>query len=378
MPNFTRGNARADDLVRNNGYAANAIQLHQDHIVGSFFRLSHRPSWRYLGIGEEEARAFSREVEAAWKEFAEDDCCCIDVERKRTFTMMIREGVAMHAFNGELFVQATWDTSPSRLFRTQFRMVSPKRISNPNNTGDSRNCRAGVQINDSGAALGYYVSEDGYPGWMPQKWTWIPRELPGGRASFIHVFEPVEDGQTRGANVFYSVMEQMKMLDTLQNTQLQSAIVKAMYAATIESELDTQSAMDFILGANSQEQRERLTGWIGEIAAYYAAAPVRLGGAKVPYMGTSATMTSGEQSGAVIRGVFDDPENISYAGQGVRVEGSSPSLFVRTDDVRQLRRGDTLTIGEENFWIDRISPDDGGSCHLWLGRGVPPAVNRRR
>lgn len=197
--------------------AANAIQLHQDHIVGSFFRLSHRPSWRYLGIGEEEARAFSREVEAAWKEFAEDDCCCIDVERKRTFTMMIREGVAMHAFNGELFVQATWDTSPSRLFRTQFRMVSPKRISNPNNTGDSRNCRAGVQINDSGAALGYYVSEDGYPGWMPQKWTWIPRELPGGRASFIHVFEPVEDGQTRGANVFYSVMEQMKMLDTLQN-----------------------------------------------------------------------------------------------------------------------------------------------------------------
>ena len=56
--------------------------------------------------------------------------------------MMIREGVAMHAFNGELFVQATWDTSPSRLFR----MVSPKRISNPNNTGDSRNCRAGVQI----------------------------------------------------------------------------------------------------------------------------------------------------------------------------------------------------------------------------------------
>ncbi len=168
LPNFTRGNARADDLVRNNGYAANAIQLHQDHIVGSFFRLSHRPSWRYLGIGEEEARAFSREVEAAWKEFAEDDCCCIDVERKRTFTMMIREGVAMHAFNGELFVQATWDTSPSRLFRTQFRMVSPKRISNPNNTSDSRNCRAGVQINDSGAALGYYVSEDGYPGWMPQ------------------------------------------------------------------------------------------------------------------------------------------------------------------------------------------------------------------
>ncbi|EFA2728955.1 phage tail protein [Escherichia coli] len=96
------------------------------------------------------------------------------------------------------------------------------------------------------------------------------------------------------------------------------------------------------------------------------------------YMGTSATMTSGEQSGAVIRGVFDDPENISYAGMGVRVEGSTPSLFVRTDTVRAVRRGDTLTINGEMFWVDRVSPDDGGSCYLWLNRGQPPAVNRRR
>ncbi len=32
------------------------------------------------------------------------------------------------------------------------------------------------------------------------------------------------------------------MLDTPQATQLQSAIVKAMYAATIESELDSEKA----------------------------------------------------------------------------------------------------------------------------------------
>ncbi len=102
-------------------------------------------------------------MEAAWKEFAEDDNCFIDAERKRTFTMMIREGVAMHSFNGELCVQPAWDSSPGRLFRTQFKMVSPKRISNPNNTGDTRNCRAGVAVNNTGAAVGYYVSDDGYP-----------------------------------------------------------------------------------------------------------------------------------------------------------------------------------------------------------------------
>lgn len=93
------------------------------------------------------------------------------------------------------YVHRPQDSDSTRLFRTQFKMVSPKRISNPNNAGDTRNCRAGVRTNDSGAALGYYVSEDGYPGWMAQKWTYIPRELPGGRPSFIHVFEPRKMGR---------------------------------------------------------------------------------------------------------------------------------------------------------------------------------------
>ncbi len=98
----------------------------------------------------------------------------------------------------------------------------------------------------------------------------------------------------------------------------------------------------------------------------------------VEVMGISAQFTSGAQSGREIQGVFDDPESLGFAGSGVRIEGSSPSLFVRTDTVRAVRRGDTLTINGGMFWVDRVSPDDGGSCYLWLNRGQPPAVNRRR
>lgn len=57
------------------------------------------------------------------------------------------------------------------------------------------------------------------------------------RQTRIHPHIRAARGRTdpRG-QYFYSVMERLKMLDTLQQTQLQSAIVKAMYAATIESE----------------------------------------------------------------------------------------------------------------------------------------------
>lgn len=284
LPTLRMGNARADDLVRNNGYATNAIQLHQDHIVGAFFRLSYRPNFRYLGINEQDSRAFAREVEDAWWEYAEDEHCYIDVERKRTFTMMIREGVAMHTFNGELFTQPLWSTRAGGLFRTQFKMVSPKRIGNPHNMTDSNELRSGVRVNRDGAAVGYHVSSDTYPSRSVQSWSYIPREMPNGRPSMIHIFEPREDGQTRGANQFYSVMEQMKMLDTLQNTQLQSAIIKAMYAATVESELDTKSVMEFILGAGEGNAHNVMDTLTAQMSDYYSAVNVKFGGAKVPHL----------------------------------------------------------------------------------------------
>ncbi|QLR43689.1 phage tail protein [Enterobacter sp. RHBSTW-00994] len=95
-------------------------------------------------------------------------------------------------------------------------------------------------------------------------------------------------------------------------------------------------------------------------------------------MGAEAKVTSGVLSGVVLNGVFDDPENIGYAGTGVRVEGTSPSLFVKTATVSQLKRQDSLMINGRLFWVDRIGPDDCGSCYIWLGNGSPPPTTRRR
>ncbi|EFI5876099.1 phage portal protein, partial [Escherichia coli] len=232
LPALRLGNARADDLVRNNGIAANAVALHKDHIVGHMFLISYRPNWRWLGMRETAAKSFVDEVEAAWSEYAEGMFGEIDVEGKRTFTEFIREGVGVHAFNGEIFVQPVWDTESTQLFRTRFKAVSPKRVDTPGHGMGNRFLRAGVEVDRYGRAVAYHICEDDFPFSGSGRWERIPRELPTGRPAMLHIFEPVEDGQTRGANQFYSVMERLKMLDSLQATQLQSAIVKAMYPNT--------------------------------------------------------------------------------------------------------------------------------------------------
>ena len=82
-------------------------------------------------------------------------------------------------------------------------------------------------------------------------------------------------------------------------------------------------------------------------------------------MGAEARITSGSLSGVTLRGVFDDTENIGFAEAGIRIDGG-------------LERLDTLKVNGRDFWVDRVGPDDCGSCHVWLGSGLPPGGSRRR
>lgn len=95
-------------------------------------------------------------------------------------------------------------------------------------------------------------------------------------------------------------------------------------------------------------------------------------------MGAEARITSGSLSGVTLRGVFDDPENIGFAEAGIRIDGTRPTFFVNSSDVSGLERLDTLKVNGREFWVDRVGPDDCGSCHVWLGSGSPPGGSRRR
>ncbi|HEJ7174543.1 TPA: phage tail protein [Serratia marcescens] len=80
-----------------------------------------------------------------------------------------------------------------------------------------------------------------------------------------------------------------------------------------------------------------------------------------------------------VRAVFDDPESIDYAAGGnIRIDGTSPRLFMKSVSAAGLKRLNVVMIGTEPYWVDRISPDDTGSCYIYLGTGEPPASARRR
>ena len=260
LPSLKKGNARAEDVVRNNAFASNGVQLHVDNIVGDNFRLSYKPRWESLGVKEEEAIAFIRDVEELWREVAEDPTgCYLDAEQKRTFTMMMRETVSIHTRLGEDFSAAEWIDRPGSLIKTAIKSVTPKRVSNPNNGLDGADIRGGIETDSYGAATHYHIRQGqtsayGLGDGMGHSWKRVARSTSFGRPQLIHIFEPTEDGQTRGANQFLSVLEQLQILPKMHHTKLQNALANAMYAVTLESDLGPDAGMALLGGDTGSEQ----------------------------------------------------------------------------------------------------------------------------
>lgn len=355
LPVLKKANARADDLVRNHATASNAVQLHQDQIVGHIFRLNYKPMWRLLGISEEDSRAYARDVQDAWFEYAEDPFAVIDVEGKRTFTQMIRECVAVHTGQGECMVQPAWSHADSRLFRTQFQMVSPRSVSNPNYARDTNEQRGGVRIDRNGRAVAYLVEEDSYPS-VRSVWREIPRELANGRPAFIHVFEPRDARQTRGDNAFMQSIERLQMLSTLQHTWLQNAVVGAMYAATIESELGTDKAMDFIAGAEGASQLQQ---WIGQFAQFYNSSAVKMNGVRIPHLFPGDKLNL-QRPGNADNGMSQLEESIlRYVAAGTNTEYSALSRDYSKGAYSALRASSNdnwrYVMGRRKFIAARVA-----------------------
>lgn len=308
LPQLDLGNARAEDVTRNNAFAANGVQLHIDNVVGHLFRLSYKPRWRRLGITDADARAFAQDVEAWWTEYAEDPIgCWLDVERKRTATMMVREAVSTHTRMGEIMAAGEWLERRGTNMRTCIKMVSPKRVSNPHGRSDTATLRHGLEFDRGGAMIAAWVRQGSTAGLgmgtgLGNEWQRIERETRFGRPKFIHVFEPSEDGQSRGANQFLAVLEQSHMLPKLQHTKMQNAIVNAMYAATIESEMGTDAAME-VIGAGA-EGTANMTNYMMAVNQFHNGSKLSMNGVKIPHLWPGEKLNL-QTSGNVDNGFVD-------------------------------------------------------------------------
>lgn len=293
--------ARGQDIVQNDGYATGAVALHRDNIVGAQYRLNAQPNWRMLEVDESWAEEMQVLVENRFNVMADSQDCWFDASRRNTLTGMVRLAVGGFLMTGEVLGVAEWIKEGRRPFKTAVQMISPARMSNPNDLPDDQFLRRGLRIDARGRALGAYI-RTGYPTdpyGLNFEWKFVPMEKPWGRKQICHIVEQLLPEQSRGIADMVAVLKQMKMTKKFQDVTLQQAVVSATYAAAIESELPPNMIFEQMGGGGGAGVAEGLNEYVGTwmsmLGSYLDSSKnIAIDGVKMPHLfpGTKLNLKS--------------------------------------------------------------------------------------
>ncbi|BAK75397.1 phage portal protein, lambda family [Pseudogulbenkiania sp. NH8B] len=252
--------ARSRDLTRNNGIATSGIQTLVDNVVGVGLRLSATPDYRALGRTAEWAMQWQRNTERLWREFASSTDC--DVARTLNFAGMTELMFRSQISDGDSLALPLWLGRPGARFKTCFQVVESDRLSNPNNQADSRTLRGGIEFNGYGEPLAYNIRKT-HPGdylmgvaSVAGEWERVPARTVWGRLRVVHLHDKERTGQSRGKPIMSAVIQQFKMLDKYAGAELDAAVINAMMAAFIETEMDSEALLELLGGTPEKADAE--------------------------------------------------------------------------------------------------------------------------
>jgi len=276
--------SRAADMIRNNGIASGAVQIHLDNVIGSGLTLSAKPDARALGINDDAAEDLEQEIETRWRQWAYDIDCHCDATRQSNFAGLLAQAYRSYLTAFEITATAEW-LPRRRAYSTAIQLIDPLRLSQPQGYSESDRMRAGVEFDAIGAPIAYHISSEHRISPMMSdnmlRWTRIPRETSWGRTRFIHIFDIEQPGLSRGKNGIVSVLSKLKMLEKFEQASLQAAILNAVYAAVIESPMDWQS-VGGALGAGVET--DPTMQYMQNVSEWHKASKIRYNGLQIPHL----------------------------------------------------------------------------------------------
>ncbi|TDB48235.1 phage portal protein [Photorhabdus khanii] len=259
--------SRVRDLARNDGWASGAITRVLDNAVGANFRPIIKPDYRMLALvtGNKAfdatwADEYGKVVEAHWRSWANDPGRYCDVERKQTVSQMLRLGFRHKLLDGDALAVLQYRTDRLGLgkgrYATTIQIVDPDRLSNPQQNFDMPHIRGGVEIDADGAPVFYHIREahigDWWSGAKTMTWERVPRETAWGRPHVVHDYDHERGAQHRGNGILTPVVQRLKMLIKYDQSELEAAILNAIFGAYIESPYDP-ALVEAALGESEDE-----------------------------------------------------------------------------------------------------------------------------
>ena len=302
--------ARVHDMVRNDGWVSGAVDKKLFNIVGTGFRLSSTPDWKLLNISEKQAQEFADRAEALWVDYSTESGFWADATRAGPVASVISEIGYHYVVDGEGFGALVWRDETQSGYSTAMQPIHPQRCSNPLGRMDTATLKDGVELDDFGAATGYWFSDahpgDNYlAGLSPFTWTYMPRETEWGRPRVLHVRRRRETGMVRGVGDVVAFLRRGRQVHKLEDYELSAASVNSLLAAFIKTPLDPGMLADALDATDSTTTlSESMSTIMNAQANAYKDEPIRMGGGQVNFMqpGEDVYLTKPEHPNANFEG----------------------------------------------------------------------------
>lgn len=328
--------ARGNDLIRNNGQIYGAQQTSKDSIIGSQYRLNLSPVYTVLrrmnpGMAFDEvwAEEFQEEVEELFHLYAESEDRYIDVQRRWTFTGLLRMMVGVYFAGGEMLATCNWMTNRASPYATSFQLVDCDRLSNPQDMADTKAMRRGVELDANGAPIAVHIRR-GYPTDTERSdpgdnYTWDRRSiwLKWGRLNTLLIQNLQRPEQNRGVADLVAVLKETRMADRFHGVTLANAIANASFAASIESELPPDMAFEMIGAKTGTQSATAGMAYLQAIAEYARGGRnIEIDGVKIPHLfpGTKLKMYPAGTVGGIGTGFETALHRYMSAGLGISYE----------------------------------------------------------
>ncbi len=277
---------RARHLVRNEATAGTAVRKSVGMGVGSGWTLQSRPDAYGLGIDKKAARDLGKQIERAFKCWADDPRKYGDATRHHNFGGQLRTLWGEWKTVNDVFVVMRYRRNSPACFKTAVQIVDGARVSNPSGQPDDQFLRDGITLDAYGAATGFHLRR-GHPGDFAggidhMMWDLVPREDAIGRPVGIHGFRQQRAEETRGVTLFAPLIEHFVMHGKHHRAEIQSALLNAVMGAFVKSGFDPVAIAE-ILGTGGSHG-DSLTGIQDARMQIYDAHPVEFDGIRVPIL----------------------------------------------------------------------------------------------
>ena len=248
---------RSHDLVRNTPMALAAVSTSVTNTIGPGLRCYPKIDADALNMTEEQAAEWENNVRREFELFCTP---CLDITRTMDFLRMQELVFRTTLVSGDCFALFPRVERPGDIpYKTRIQLIEGERVINRDYGGDIQGYNNGIKRDEYGAPLSYTIASGEIESLSGGAVTFTDVPAYGalsGRKNVLHIMFPTRPNQPRGVPMLSPVIEMLKQVTRLTESELMASVVASMYTVFVKSldEMGPQGAMGTDLAPDRKEE----------------------------------------------------------------------------------------------------------------------------